>query len=81
MPVYDRTSHKIGTVECVYLGAVSEQASQHGGGGEAAMGDTTIKATFDANDIQSSDEEPGDATTSQTAGRRKESPRRREGVT
>jgi hypothetical protein len=32
MSVYDRTSHKIGTVECVYLGAVSEDASQHGEG-------------------------------------------------
>jgi hypothetical protein len=32
MPVYDRTSHKIGTVESVYLGAISEEASQHGGG-------------------------------------------------
>jgi hypothetical protein len=32
MPVYDRTSHKSGTVECVSLGAVSEEASRHGGG-------------------------------------------------
>jgi hypothetical protein len=31
MAVYDRTSHKIGTVECVYRGAVSEEASQRGG--------------------------------------------------
>ena len=32
MPVYDRTGYKIGTVEGVYLGAVSEEASQRGGG-------------------------------------------------
>lgn len=32
MLVYDRTRHKIGTVECVYRGAISEEASQHGGG-------------------------------------------------
>lgn len=32
MPVYDRTGQKIGTVEFVYLGAVSEETSLHGGG-------------------------------------------------
>jgi hypothetical protein len=36
MPVFDRTRHKIGTVECVYLGAVSEEASQHSGGAATA---------------------------------------------
>jgi hypothetical protein len=32
MDVYDRTGDKIGTVESVYLGAVSEHADLHGAG-------------------------------------------------
>jgi len=32
MTVYDRAGDKIGTVEHVYLGAVSEEADKHGGG-------------------------------------------------
>jgi len=32
MTVYDRTGDKIGTVEHVYLGAVSEEADMRGGG-------------------------------------------------
>jgi PRC-barrel domain len=36
MTVYDRAGDKIGTVEDVYLGAVSEEAGQRGGGPETA---------------------------------------------
>jgi hypothetical protein len=36
MTVYDRTGDKIGTVEHVYLGAVSEEADKSGGGPETA---------------------------------------------
>jgi hypothetical protein len=32
MTVYDRTDQKIGTVERVYFGAVSQEADTHGGG-------------------------------------------------
>jgi hypothetical protein len=32
MTVYDRTGQKIGTVERVYFGAVSQEADTHGGG-------------------------------------------------
>jgi hypothetical protein len=32
MTVYDRTDQKIGTVEHVYFGAVSQEADTHGGG-------------------------------------------------
>ena len=36
MPVYDRTNHKIGTVEELYLGAVSEKANEQGRGAATA---------------------------------------------
>jgi hypothetical protein len=38
MSVYDRTSYKIGTVECVYLDAPSTEASRRGGGPATAPG-------------------------------------------
>jgi hypothetical protein len=46
MPVYDRTSHKIGTVECVYLGVVREEASQRGDGPATASSPSSSESSL-----------------------------------
>jgi len=60
MTVYDRTGDEIGTVEHVYLGAVSQEADKRGagpgtvsspGGGESSLIEDFAKAIFPADQV------------------------------